>query len=101
MHVSSSSSSSSSSSFFAQSGGGISLNGASEADCTGCHFADNSAPSGYGNDLYFDDSGSTFTASPCPPDDYTGTVDGTLDVAGAKSGTYDSYTCTPIAVING
>ena len=90
--------SSPSSSFFAQRGGGICLNGAS-ADCTGCHFADNSAPSG--NDLYFYDSGDTFTASPCPPDDYTSTVDGTLDVAGANSGTYDSYTCTPIAVING
>ena len=54
-----------------------------------------------GKDLYFVDSDDTFTASPCPPDDYTSTVDGTLDVAGANSGTYDSYTCTPIAVING
>ena len=93
--------SSPSSSFFAQRGGGICLNGASEADCTGCHFADNSAPSGKGKDLYFHDSGDTFTASSCPPDAYTGTVDGTLDVAGANSGTYNSYTCTPIAVING
>ena len=99
MHVSSSSSSSSSSpsSFFPQHGGGICLVDASEADCTGCHFADNSAP--YGNDLYLYDSGSTFTASPCPPDDYTGTVDGTLDVAGANSGTYNSYTCTPSTAV--
>ena len=51
-----------------------------------------------GKDLYFVDSDDTFTASPCPPDDYTSTVDGTLDVAGANSGTYNSYTCTPIAV---
>ena len=102
MHFSSPSSSSFSSSF-AQSGGGIYLVGS--AYCTGCHFADNSAPLGMGKDLSFYDSDSTFTASPCPPDDYTSTVDGTLHAADYdfNPGTYNfsSYTCTPIAVING